>query len=297
MNQETLGLLRQALMELLGSGYRDIQLRPSGTGCINDSWEAYGSGVQSLFVKTGPASAQAMYACEATGLDVLRQCDAIRVPLVIGQFQFGPQAALVLEFITLHSIRSSADQAVAEALATLHSVHGTHYGFIEDNFIGRTPQINCQCDDWWQFWCESRMHPQWRLARLRGMRKELLDRIEQLIVKIPSVFGAHQPESVLLHGDLWSGNMALDQSGKLCLYDPAVYYGDRETDLAMTRMFGALPAPVYEFYHRIHPLSPDAARRQVLYDLYHWLNHFNLFGVTYLGQVENSVDHLLNLMD
>jgi len=299
--------LRDFLVDLLGSDYARVQFRPSGTGCINDTWEAYGSGLQSLFLKTGPVSAHAMYECEVRGLEALRQCESIRVPQVLanpvlanpvsGSPEQASTAVLVLEFIRLRSPSAADDVAIADGLAQLHALPGSAFGFDGDNFIGRTPQVNQYRDDWWTFWCECRLRPQWRLAQLKGMRSALLDRLEALIERIPAFFGEHQPQPVLLHGDLWSGNLALDENDRLCLFDPAVYYGDRETDIAMTRMFGALRPGVYARYHAVHPESKGADTRRVLYDLYHWLNHFNLFGVTYLGQAENSVETLLKWME
>lgn len=297
MKREWQAQLQEQLVAELGSGYANISVRPSGTGCINDTWEIVARGCDSLFMKTGPAAALAMYEQECAGLDALRQCEAIRVPRVHFRALLGDQAVLVMEFIALTTPRAQHDHAIADALIALHSVQEPRFGFAADNFIGRTPQINQWHDDWWTFWCECRMQPQWRLAQLRGMRPALVEKLAQLIERIPMAFGQHRPRPVLLHGDLWSGNLAVDETGIPCLFDPAVYYGDAEADIAMTKMFGALRPAVYQRYAVQHPDQPDADRRRVLYDLYHWLNHFNLFGVTYLGQVENSVDQLLATMD
>ena len=293
MNRQMEHNLREGLVTLAGSDFASAEFRPSGTGCINETWEARGSG-QSLFLKLGPVSAQSMYRQEWLGLEELRRCEAIRVPAVVGVLQLEMAAVLVLEFIPLHSPRPDNDVNVGNALAALHGIEGKPFGLSYDNYIGRTPQINTPHADWWQFWCDCRMVPQWRLAALKGMRRQLLDKLETLIERIPAAFGDHQPEPVLLHGDLWSGNLAVDSTGKPVLFDPAVYYGDRETDIAMSKMFGAMRPAVYSTYHARHPVLPGAERRRQLYDLYHWLNHFNLFGVTYLGQVENTVDDLLS---
>lgn len=286
--------LRDWLAETLGTAYQAVRFRPSGTGCINDTWEAYGDGLASLFIKSGPAASFTLYQRETEGLAALRRCGAIRVPQVLGGQRFDEAAVLVLEFIELTSVGAGDANRIADALAQLHDITGPAFGFEHDNFIGRTPQVNQYHPDWWTFWCECRLRPQWRLAQLKGMRPALLARLEQLIEQVPARFGDHQPRASLLHGDLWSGNLAVDAQGQLCLFDPAVYFGDAETDIAMSRMFGALRPAVYERYHQHHPLRSGAGERRVLYDLYHWLNHFNLFGVTYLGQVENSVDALLN---
>jgi len=281
----------------LGSAYQDVKFRPSGTGCINETWEAFGKGAESLFIKSGPASAFGMYQCEEHGLEALRQCEAVHVPKVLGCHVLEDVAVLVLEFIPLCSPSAVDDVAIADGLAQLHSISGPAFGFDQDNFIGRSPQVNQFHQDWWTYWCECRLRPQWRLAQLKGMRPGLLERLEAVIENVPGYFGEHQPRPVLLHGDLWSGNLALDESGRLCLFDPAVYYGDAETDIAMSRMFGAMRPGVYARYHQQMPEQPGAEFRRTLYDLYHWLNHFNLFGVTYLGQAENTIDALLNEME
>ena len=293
MNRQMEPDLREALAALAGSEFIKAEFRPSGTGCINETWEARGGG-QSLFFKMGPLSAYSMYQQERLGLDELRRCEAIRVPAVIGVLQLDTAAVLVLEFVSLHSPRPDNDERVGNALAALHHIEGKHFGLSHDNYIGRTPQINTPDTDWWRFWCECRMTPQLRLAGLKGMRRQLLEKLETLIEHIPAAFGDHRPKPVLLHGDLWSGNLAVDSTGKPVLFDPAVYYGDRETDIAMSKMFGAMRPAAYSAYHAHHPELPGAEHRRQLYDLYHWLNHFNLFGVTYLGQVENTVDDLLS---
>ena len=293
MNRSVQARVAEALAEVLGSRYGRAAFRPSGAGCINETWEAYGPALEPVFLKIGAGDAATLYRQEEKGLQALRHCDAIRVPGVLGLLEWEDGAALALEFIELHSPRPADDHRIGEALAQLHAVPGPRFGFDADNFIGRTPQINHWHDDWWTFWCECRLTPQLRLARLKGMRVELQDKVERLIARVPEAFGAHQPRPSLLHGDLWSGNLAVDAEGMPVLFDPAVYFGDGETDIAMTRMFGAQRAAVYDAYHAHIPLQPGAAIRRPLYDLYHWLNHFNLFGVTYLGQVENTVDDLL----
>lgn len=297
MKQNWQASLRDVLADSLGSGYRDARLRPSGTGCINETWEVFGSGIESLFIKSGPASAIDMYQREEQGLAALRQCETVRVPKVMGCHVLEDAAVLVLEFIQLRSPAAADDIAIADGLAQLHGITGPAFGFAHDNFIGRSPQVNEYHSEWWTFWCECRLRPQWRLAQLKGMRPALLARLECLIEKVPAHFGAHRPRPALLHGDLWSGNLAMDEQGRLCLFDPAVYYGDAETDIAMSRMFGALRPDVYARYHQQHAEQEGAAARRILYDLYHWLNHFNLFGVTYLGQAENNIDALLHGME
>lgn len=302
MNRALQAAIQNRLADALGSAYGAARFEPSGTGCINETWAARAAGVEPVFIKLGGADALPMYELEAQGLRALRRCEAIRVPGVhffdrIESDDGAVASVLVLEFIPLASPRNQDDARVGFALAQLHDIQGRTFGFDSDNFIGRTPQINGWCDDWWDFWCRNRLQPQQRLAQLRGMRAGLLDKLQRLIEQIPAQFGAHQPQPSLLHGDLWSGNLAVDPQGRPVLYDPAVYFGDAETDLAMLKMFGGVRPGVFAAYHQRRPESPQSQQRRSLYDLYHWLNHFNLFGVSYLGQVENTLDQLLDFTD
>ncbi|HVL00544.1 MAG TPA: fructosamine kinase family protein [Dongiaceae bacterium] len=298
MNRAIQAAIQQKLAAEMGAAYGQARLEPSGTGCINSTWSAQARGVESLFIKLGAADALAMYEQEIAGLQTLRACTAIRVPHVhfsasITADDGSHSAVLVLEFIALSSPRPQHDATIGTALAQLHDIQGPAFGFEADNVIGRTPQINHWRQNWWEFWCQNRLQPQRRLAQLRGMRAGLLEKLDHLIERIPQYFGDHQPQPSLLHGDLWSGNLAVDEQGRPVLYDPAVYFGDGETDLAMLRMFGGVRPAVFAAYHQQRPAQSGLEQRRPLYDFYHWLNHFNLFGVGYLGQVENTLDTLL----
>lgn len=293
LSKPVLGSIADWLVQQLGSDYREIQAVPSGAGCINDTYELATQGRDRLFVKVGSPAQLPMYQQEIIGLDLLRQCAEIRVPKVVGCARLAACSVLVLEFIELQPIRGEAEANFGQALAALHRIEGRAFGLEEDNFIGRSHQINGWRDDWWTFYCEQRLLPQTRLAQIRGMRREVLQRLQELIVLVPDCYIDYQPPASLLHGDLWSGNMALDETGLPTLFDPAVYFGDAETDLAMSRMFGAPGRAFYAAYEQQIQPRDGHEQRRLLYDLYHWLNHFNLFGVGYLGQVENTLDRLL----
>lgn len=287
------------LSQLLGSDFRRAGVRPSGAGCINETYEIYGQGIDSVFVKVGSANQLDMYEKEARGLELLRQCEAIRVPTVYGSAVLDKSAILALEFIALSPVRSAQEARFGAALAQLHSIRGQGFGLGYNNYIGRTHQINDwaahdRTAQWWPFYVERRLLPQCKLAQMKGMRAELIRQLERLMERIPERLLDHAPQPVLVHGDLWSGNMAVDQSGMPTLFDPAVYFGDAETDLAMIRMFGSPGAGFFAAYHSILPQKEGHELRRNLYDLYHWLNHFNLFGVGYLGQVEVTLDTLIN---
>ena len=294
MNNKIEAFIVAAIAEHCGNQYERLRLSRSGLGCINETWKASGDGLEPLFVKVGGPEAKDMYEKEIAGLALLRQVTGLRIPDAFFVASGEDCACLVMEFIELGPVRAASEKPLGEGLAELHSLTRNQFGLEDDNYIGRSVQINGQADEWWTFFCEKRLGVQWEAAEDNGMRLALLDRIADLIARVPVDFASHQPRASLLHGDLWNGNVSADPEGKPCIYDPAVYFGDAETDIAMSKMFQPLGPRVYQAYHSHHPLQPGHESRRALYDLYHWLNHFNLFGVTYLGQVEHCVDVVLN---
>ncbi|HZQ72986.1 MAG TPA: fructosamine kinase family protein [Burkholderiales bacterium] len=201
-----------------------------------------------------------------------------RVPRVLAL----GQDELVLERLEL---RREGDYAeLARMLARVHRVTGPRYGWPRDNYIGLGVQANGWCDDWARFWLERRMRPQLALARRKGF-----DLPEPSL----ALLDGHHPAPSLLHGDLWSGNAGFC-GGRPVLFDPAVYYGDRECDLAMTELFGGFPRAFYEAYGEAYPLASGYEKRKTLYNLYHLLNHLNLFGSSYLPQVRGALRLLLD---
>ncbi|MCG8317407.1 MAG: fructosamine kinase family protein [Pseudomonadales bacterium] len=288
-------LINEELAEQLGTNYARAKWQRSGVGCINETWQISGEGLQSLFVKVGAPDAEDMYLREQEGLELLSKAERFRVPTVITRIKNEHSACLVMEFLVLTSLREPrAETAFGEALAELHDITATQFGLEQDNYIGRSRQVNGFMDDWWPFFCEKRLRSQWSMAADNNMREALLQRIDAVIAAIPEYFSDHTPTASLVHGDLWSGNVAVDSDGTPAIYDPAVYFGDSETDIAMSKMFQPLGARVYDAYFSCRPATPGTEVRQHVYDLYHWLNHFNLFGVNYLGQVEFAVDELFH---
>ena len=221
------------------------------------------------FLKEGAAERADAFAAEADGLEALRP--HIRVPRVLDRGVKDGRAFILLEQLDL---KRGGDYAqLGRMLAALHRQTGPRFGWHRDNYIGLAPQQNSWCDDWSDFWRERRLRPQ---AERAGVQIDL-DRIE-----------LHQPQPSLLHGDLWNGNAGFTPAGPV-VYDPAVYYGDREADLAMTELFGGFPRAFYDAYNELFPLPEGYERRKHLYNLYHLLNHLNLFGGGYLGQVKSSL--------
>ena len=247
-----------------------------------------------FFVKLNDARLAGMFAAEADGLSALARCPAVRVPRVVGYGTSGRQAYLVLEYLPLQALRAPGQGATAgQALAALHRIQGSEFGWPRDNFIGSTTQSNIPHRTWPFFFARRRLLPQLELAKRASQHSQLISSGERLAEKLAALFVDHQPAPSLLHGDLWYGNAAVDESGQLALFDPAVYFGDREADLAMTELFGGFPDSFYAAYRAAWPLADGFEQRKTLYNLYHVLNHLNLFGSAYLNQAERMINRLL----
>ena len=245
------------------------------------------------FVKTGDAAALAMFQAEAAGLAALRATSAVRVPEVFSCGIIGGRASIALEYLDLRPFDRNSGAALGEALAQLHGTTGPRFGWPSDNFIGATPQENEWRDNWALFYADRRLRPQLKLATRRGMERKLADQGESIAERIGAFFVAYQPVASLLHGDLWGGNAGALPDDTPVIYDPAAYYGDRETDIAMSELFGGFPESFYASYRLAWPLDTGFETRKTLYNLYHVLNHFNLFGAGYLGQARRMIEKLL----
>jgi fructosamine-3-kinase len=245
------------------------------------------------FVKRLPLAERWRLEAEADGLGRLARADAIRVPRVLGIGASGAECWLELERFELREPDGRAEARLGEALAGLHAVTGPSFGLERDNAIGASPQPNGLCGDWASFWRDRRLGFQLALAARNGYGGRLQERGLRLLESIPAFFAGHRPQASLLHGDLWAGNRGMLPDGSPVVFDPAVYYGDREADLAMTRLFGGFGPAFYAAYESAWPLPPGAGERRGLYELYHVLNHVNLFGGSYLAQAEALIDRLL----
>jgi len=262
-----------------------------GGGCINQAQRVRFAGTD-YFVKLNHASQVDMFAAEADGLNELRQCTALHIPAAVCYGNDEQSAWLVMENL---SLGGRGDPVVlGEGLAAMHRITRDQYGWYRSNTIGATPQDNTCCNDWVGFWQQYRLQFQLDLAARNGAGGRLQSQGERLLVELPALFDSYLPEASLLHGDLWSGNYAYLQSGEPTLFDPAVYYGDREADLAMTELFGGFGADFYAAYNNVWPLDSGYRTRKNLYNLYHILNHFNMFGGGYLGQAQGMLDSLLS---
>ncbi len=261
-------------------------------GCIHDAFMVT-DGVTRFFVKRNRPERLDMLEAEARGLESLARASAVRVPAVVHCGPCGGDAVLVLEYIELGPLGVRAAGALGEALAVVHGVAADAFGWDAGNFIGTTPQDNSRSRSWAGFFRDRRLAPQLALASDRGYAVTLEDAGQRLLECVPALLSAHAPVPSLLHGDLWGGNAAADTAGLPVLYDPAVYHGDRETDLAMTELFGGFDAAFRRAYVSAWPLPPGHRVRQRLYNLYHVLNHLNLFGGAYLDRAKRDIDRLL----
>lgn len=292
--------LRQALVAPDGplAGETLEQVHPVGGGCIHQAWRLTLSGGHRLFAKSGSEQEMPMFEAEAAGLSALHafaDTDLLEVPKPLALQQLGRDAVLVLPWLEL----TGADQsALGRGLAMLHqrsersaTASGGRFGWHRDGFIGAGPQPGGWCDSWGQCFVELRLRPQLDLMGSGRWDMECGD-LDPLMTAVADQLNRLDPDPCLVHGDLWGGNAGTVEGGRGSLFDPAVWWADREVDLAMTRLFGGFSRAFYEAYDDVLPAVPGADERVDLYNLYHLLNHANLFGGGYVRQCEVSLKRL-----
>ncbi len=273
--------------------FKVAQQTSVGGGSINRSY-AISNGDRQYFVKLNEKKFVDMFSAEAEGLFELANTKTIQVPTPICWGESSSHAYIVMEYISLSGGRQASSQQLGENLAKLHQVTADKFGWHRDNTIGTTPQINQHCDSWLVFYREYRLRYQLNLANQNGAGGELKTLGELLRDSLNLFFSSYQPVSSLLHGDFWSGNYAYNEHAEPVIFDPAVYYGDREADIAMTELFGGFPEAFYQAYHDAYPLDEGYQVRKILYNLYHVLNHLNLFGGGYQQQAIGMMKRLLS---
>ena len=235
-----------------------------------------------------------MFEAEADGLREMAAAAAVRVPAPVCTGVSGTQAFIVMEYLAMGGRGGAKVMAQFGAqLAQMHRHTHDRFGWHRDNTIGSTPQRNAWSDDWLSFWREQRLGFLLQLAAQRGIGARTVQRGEKLAARLELLFDGYQPAASVLHGDLWSGNYGISASGEPVIFDPAVYFGDREADLAMTELFGGFGREFYDAYNAAWPLDAGYAVRKTLYNLYHILNHFNLFGGGYGAQADGMLERLL----
>jgi protein-ribulosamine 3-kinase len=242
-----------------------------GGGCINQASKIHSMDGRTFFLKINQASFLPFFEAEAEALKEIRSTQTIMVPDVITHGVAKDQAFLVLEYIEEGRSSSMSQSALGKLLAKMHKIEQPFFGWERDNCIGATPQPNPKTNSWSEFYRDHRLAFQFKLAQSKG---RAFEGVQKLLESIESFFSDYSPHPSLLHGDLWGGNASCDSSGVPFLYDPASYYGDREADLAFTYMFGGFSSSFYNLYHE--------------------LNHFNLFGGGYASSAQSSIDQLLS---
>lgn len=254
-------------------------------GCISDANIVTTKSGKSFFVKTNSNAIKDMFSKEANGLKELEKANVIRVPKVF----YADSDFLIIENISAKSRDKLFWKNFGRNFARLHQYTNANFGFYENNYIGSTPQINIvknkESVDWTEFYFNKRLLYQFKLAENNGYASEELRKsFSQLENIIYTVLKDCNAQPSLLHGDLWSGNFIIDETGNACLIDPAVYFGHREADLAMTKLFGGFDNRFYSAYNEAYPFDEGYEYRENIYKLYHVLNHLNLFGTGYYHQ-------------
>lgn len=254
-------------------------------GCISNAYKVMFTDGLAYLLKIKEHSPADMFAAEAHGLQELRKASAIKVPEVF----FYDRDFILLEYIRSAEKKKNFFEEFGRKFAQLHRYTSEDFGFYEDNYIGSTPQKNIYNEgtrkSWTNFYYSKRLLYQYKLAERNGYAEgELRSAFMKIENKIEPILGGSEEPPSLLHGDLWSGNYMADDNGEACLIDPAVYYGHREADLAMTKLFGGFPVSFYQAYNEEFPLKEGWEYRENIYMLYHVLNHMNIFGRGYYAQ-------------
>ncbi len=275
------------------SAFNATDIQTVSGGCINTAYTIQGNNKR-YFIKLNHARFIHMFEAESSGLAEILQTNTIKVPQPILSGIINEYAFLVLEHIDLTPTNQHSDIQLGQQLAALHKKPQPFFGWHLDNTIGLTTQINKSKEHWPSFWQTNRLNVQLTLAKNNGANSKLIETGEELSNALPLFFTSYSPAPSLLHGDLWSGNTSMTKQGLAIIYDPACYYGDRETDIAMTELFGGFSPHFYAAYNEYYPLDSAYPTRKILYNLYHILNHFNLFGTSYQQQAQNMIDSLLS---
>lgn len=275
-----------------GGRFTAARHRSIGGGCINRAVLLEGEDKR-YFVKLNQSALIKMFEVEAEGLKAIRATQTLRVPAPICWGSHGDTAYLVLEYIEMGRASTDSFVQLGTGLAALHKATAQQFGWHVDNTIGSTPQINSFSNGWVKFVREHRLGYQLQLAANNHIANSTLAAGEHLLTKLDGFFRTYTPVPSLLHGDLWGGNFSADRGGAPVVFDPAVYFGDREADLAMTELFGGFDRSFYSSYESAWALDKGYVVRKTLYNLYHVLNHYNLFGGGYGAQAQGMIHKLL----
>ncbi len=287
--------LDQALHSLFGNNVKITDRKQVAGGDINEAYRLTLSDGMHIFMKSNQGKSVSFFQREAEGLAAIAETGAISTPQVFGcGTGENGGAFLLLEFVESRRPGKDYQEILAQQLARMHQsrtenfVTGGIYGFAQDNYIGANPQVNTPCKSWTEFFRDCRLKPQF-LQASDYFGKEEWKKITELLERTGEILTEPEYPS-LVHGDLWAGNVMTGRDGLAWLTDPAACVGHREADLAMTELFGGFSGKFYEAYREAAPLQPGYEKRRDFYNLYHLLNHLNLFGRSYLSSVRRIVE-------
>lgn len=274
----------RALFESTGKDLQVEGLQFKSGGCINNAVQVK-TREGNFFLKWNESIEEDMFSTEANGLRLLKADGSLKIPEVLGVGKIDGRHYLMLEYIDSHYPSATYWEQLGQGLASQHKHTAEQYGLEENNYIGRLPQNNTQTTNWIDFFRENRLEVQLGLAIYNGLVDErFAKQFKALYGKLEELLPAEPPS--LLHGDLWSGNVMIGELGEPCLVDPAVYYGNREAELAFTELFGGFDTKFYQAYHEAWPLQDGYQERKDVYNIYPLMVHVNLFGSSYLSGVE-----------
>ncbi len=282
--------ISQAISQATGQEFAIATTNSVSGGCINQGYKVKGNN-REYFVKLNDASQVEMFAAEALGLKQMYATQTITVPEPVCWGMAANSSYIVLQWLDLGGGNKQSWTEMGRQLATMHR-EGTSqdFGWERNNTIGSTPQVNSWMDNWADFFAEQRIGYQLKLAKRRGGS---FPDTKQVVDAVKAKLAVRQPQPSLVHGDLWSGNAAIGKDGTPIIFDPATYYGDRETDIAMTELFGGFPTAFYNGYNEAWQLDSGYRQRKNIYNLYHVLNHFNLFGGGYGNQAQRIIQQIV----
>ncbi len=281
--------VEKTISNATSKSYKIVNRTPVKGGCISQAERLDGKDC-TYFLKQNRKSFIVHFEEEQAALEELKKDRSIRVPDPICTGTAENRSFLVIEFISMGQPSETGWELFGQQLANLHRSVLPHFGWHRNNTIGATTQINNVSDDWISFFRNHRLLYQLDLAQNNGLK---LENAYQLLESLSSFFENYSPQPSLLHGDLWSGNIGFNRQGDPFVFDPCCYYGDREADIAFTEFFGGFHPNFYAAYYKTFPLDPGYGRRKTLYNLYHCLNHFNLFGAPYDSQCQSMANQLL----
>jgi protein-ribulosamine 3-kinase len=290
MNWQTIS---EQIESASGQTFNVMSAHALSGGDINSAYRLQGSD-KSYFIKLNRVDLVAMFEAEFAGLQDIARTQTVRVPVPVVCGKTAGHSFLVLEDLEFGCSNKASDRLLGQQLALMHQQQRPYFGWHRNNTIGSTLQLNSQSDDWLTFWREQRLGFQLKLAANKGYGAILQANGERLCNDMATLFDNYLPKPSLLHGDLWAGNAAVDKQGSPVIFDPACYYGDREADLAMTELFGGFSRDFYAAYQAVCPLDHGYGVRKTFYNLYHILNHLNLFGGGHLRQAESMMAMLLS---